>query len=33
MKTLIFVFILVLDFAILDDYDGLPESARKYIEA
>lgn len=33
MKILIFVFILVLDFAILDDYDGLPESARKYIEA
>ena len=33
MKILIFVFILVLDFAILDDYDGIPESARKYIEA
>jgi hypothetical protein len=33
MKILIFTFILVLDFAILDDYGDIPESARKYIEA
>ena len=33
MKILIFTFILVLDFAILDDYDDIPETARKYIEA
>ena len=33
MKILIFAFILVFDFVVLDDYNGIPESARKYIEA
>ena len=33
MKIVIFAFILVFDFVILDDYDDIPESARKYIDA